>query len=142
MSHTASYEEIPYKQAIKISKFITMDDGGWIDPENHYGVRNPFIEPGSHVPSEQAIIDAKYRSIQFIAYRNILLYLHKKYKENSYWRNIGITEDPYLSESGLEGLKEYSRIALIKNEPAFAGFANQKYMELCKENYLEPHDLF
>jgi hypothetical protein len=142
MSHTASYEPIPFKQAVKTSQFITMEDGGWLDKDNHYGVRNPIIEQGSRVPTEQSIIDAKYRTIQFIAYKNILLYLHQKYKEKAYWKTLGITEDPYLSEAGLEGLREYSRVALIENEPVFAGFANQKYMGLCKENNLVPHDLF
>ena len=140
--HTASYIKMPYKQAVKIGKFITMDDGGWLDPENQYGVRNPVIEQGSHTPSEQAIIDAKYRSIKFIAYRNILFYLHGKYKEKAYWRNLGITEDPYLSDSGLEGLREYTRISLLENEPSFAEYSNLKYRELCEENHLTPQDLF
>ena len=142
MSHTVSYNPTPFKQAVKISKFITMDDGGWFDPINHYGVRNPVIEQGFREPTEQAIIDAKYRSVQFITYKNILLYLHGKYKEKAYWKNLGITEDPYLYEAGLEGLRDYSRIALLENEPVFADFANKKYMDLCKKNHLIPHDLF
>ena len=142
MSHTVSYNPIPFKHAVEISMVIIMDDGGWFDSINHYGVRNPVIEQGCREPTEQAIIDAKYRTIKLIAYKNILLYLHEKYKENAYWKNLGITEDPYLSESGLEGLREYTRISLLENEPVFAGYSNQKYLQLCEENNLTPQDLF
>lgn len=140
--HEVTYRTIPIKRANEISSHITMADGSWLDPTNHFNVKVPFIERGSREPTEQAIIDAKYKSVQFIAYKNTLLYLHKKYKDSAYWMNIGITTDPYQYSSGLEGFREYVRIALQENEPSFADFVNHKYNELCVTNNLTPQDLF
>lgn len=142
LKHTVSYNSVPIKKAIDISSHIVMRDGGWLDPSNHFYVKVPFIERGSREPTEKAIIDAKYKTVQFIAYKNTLLYLHGKYKDKSYWKNIGITIDPYEYSSGLEGFREYARVALQMNEPSFAGFVNLKYNQLCVENHLSPSDLF
>ena len=140
--HTVTYSPQPIKKAIDISSCIVMSDGGWLDPSNHFDVTAPFIERGSREPTEKAIIDSKYKTVQFITYKNTLLYLHGKYKEKAYWKNIGITIDPYEYSSGLEGFREYARVALQMNEPSFAGFVNLKYNKLCVKNNLSPSDIF
>ena len=141
-THEVTYHNMPIKRAIGISSLITMADGGWLDPTNHFNVAVPFTTREDIEPTEQAIIDAKYKSVQFITYKNTLIYIHKKYKDAAYWMNIGITADPYQYSSGLEGFREYARISLRENEPSFADFVNHKYQESCVTNNLTPKDLF
>ena len=112
-------------RAINIYKIHIMKDGGWIDWDNQFDVRN------SKSMNESDIIAAKIKTCKYICYRNTISHLHSKYGENAYYQNLDIKGNPYTN---FDLYRQYALKSINKNEPSFKEYVNTKYELLCQEH--------
>ena len=112
-------------RAIHISTIHIMKDGGWIDWDNQFDVRN------SKSMNESDIIAAKIKTCKYICYRNTISHLHSKYGEKAYYNNLDIDDNPYTN---FDLYRQYALNSINVNEPSYKEFVNTKYKLLCQEN--------
>jgi len=125
---------LPVKRAIDISKNLLMSDGGWLDQDNHFNVRNVPQDA-----SETEIQEAIRKTCKFMCLRDLLRYLHKTHKEASHYQTLGINGNPYRS---FDEFYEYVHQSCLKNEPSKIKNINEHYQHLCKKNNLSDGELF
>ena len=124
----------PVKSAINVSEFTIMDDGGWLDQDNHFGVRT--IQPNA---TEQEKSDAIIKTCKFTCLRDLLRYLHDSYKDASHYQTLGIQGNPY---SSFDEFYEYVHKSCLRNDPSKIQSINAHYQTLCKKNELSDGELF
>ena len=125
---------LPVKRAIDISKNLLMSDGGWLDQDNHFNVRNVPTEA-----SETEIQEAIRKTCKFMCLRDLLRYLHKTHKEASHYQTLGINGNPYRS---FDEFYEYVHQSCLTNDPSKIESINAHYQHLCKKNNLSDGELF
>ena len=125
---------LPVKRAIDISKNLLMSDGGWLDQDNHFNVRNVPTEA-----SETEIQEAIRKTCKFMCLRDLLRYLHKTHKEASHYQTLGINGNPY---SNFDEFYDYVHQSCLTNDPSKIESINAHYQHLCTKNNLSDGELF
>jgi hypothetical protein len=125
---------LPVKRAVDISKLNLMDDGGWLDQDDHFNVKTVPEDA-----SETEIQEAIRKSCKFMCLRDLLRYLHKTHKEASHYQTLGINGNPYRS---FDEFYEYVHQSCLTNDPSKIESINAHYQHLCKKNNLSDGELF
>ena len=126
--------QLPVKRAIDISKNLIMSDGGWLDQDNHFNVRNVPAEA-----SETEIRDSIIKTCKFMCLRDLLLHLHKHHREASHYQTLGIQGNPY---SNFDEFYDYVHQSCLTNDPSKIESINAHYQHLCTKNNLSDGELF
>ena len=126
--------QLPVKRAIDISKLTLMDDGGWLEQDDHFNVKTVPQDA-----SETEIQEAIRKTCKFMCLRDLLRYLHKTHKEASHYQTLGIQGNPY---SNFDEFYDYVHQSCLTNDPSKIKNINDHYQHLCKKNNLSDGELF
>ena len=127
------------KQAQIITSYYTLPDGIWLKEKDHFDLRKVLI------PTQENLNNALKNYIKYCVCLDCLKALHKMFKENSYYQNLGIIENPSLD---LKSFKDYIKINIETNCPSkieeIINVLNSEYHKKCNNNNItgEYGDIF